>query len=262
MSILNSIAGAASAINIGGSALSLIGMGRSLIQNKDLKKGIEGFLFDIPLTENITMSSNITNHYIEDNTTLQDHIALNPISITLTGKIGELVYKKEQALTFLSAIADRLAPLGILSPTQSLRAQKAIAGANQALSAIASAKKTFNSLSDVFNDQPSLNRQQDAFRKFEGFFEGRARLSIETPWRTYQDMVIEQFAADQDIESNDESTFTITFKQVKFVETKTNVGTLMGRIQDQASSILNKGVQTGAKKDSSFLNTLTKGFGG
>ncbi len=76
------------------------------------------------------------------------------------------------------------------------------------------------------------------------------------------DMVIEQFAADQDIESNDESTFTITFKQVKFVETKTNVGPLMGRIQEQASSILNKGVQTGAKKDSSFLNTLTKGFGG
>jgi hypothetical protein len=260
MSILNSISGAAKAINIGGSALSLIGMGTSLIRNKDLKRGIDGFLFDVPLTENITMSSNITNHYIEDNTTLQDHVALNPISITLTGKVAELVYTKQASLSFLTAVADRLAPLGVLSPAQSGQAQKAIASANQALSAITSAKKALNSLSDVFTDNPSLNRQQTAYYKFESYFLGRARLSVETPWRTYTDMVIEQFAADQDQNSTEETTFTITFKQVKFVETKSNVGTLKGRIAEQASKILNKGVQTGSK-DESFGVSALKGLG-
>lgn len=260
MSILNSISGAANAINVGGSALSLIGMGKSLIRSKDLKRGIDGFLFDIPLTENITMSSNITNHYIEDNTTLQDHVALNPISITLTGKVAELVYTKQQSLSFLSAVADRLAPLGILTPAQSGQAQKVIASANQAVSAFNSAKKALTSLSDVFTDQPSLNRQQSAYYKFEAFFLGRARLSVETPWRTYTDMVIEQFAADQDEGSTEETTFTITFKQVKFVETKTNVGSLKGRIEQQKSAILNRGVQTG-KKDESFGVSALKGLG-
>jgi hypothetical protein len=253
MGILNSISGAANAINVGGSALSLIGMGKSLIQNKDYMKGIEGFLFDVPLTENITMSSNITSHYIEDNSTMQDHIALNPISITLTGKIGELVYTKEQGLTFLSAIVDRLLPLGILSPKQGLRATKAIADAKQVLSAVESVKKTFNSLSDVFNDKPSLNKQQNAFNKFEEYFNGRARLCIETPWRTYGNMVIESFAADQDKETTEETTFTLTFKQVRFVSTTVNTGTLLGRIKEQISEPLNQGIQAGQKKDDDGL---------
>lgn len=248
MSILNTISGVSSAINVGGSALSLVGMGSALIKGTSLKRGIDGFLFDIPLTENATYAANITDHYTEDNTAIQDHIALDPVRITLTGKVAELVYTKTQQLTFLSAVIDRLAPLGVMSPQQQLQAQKAISTANQALSAIDTLKKTFNNLSDVFANEPSKNAQQTAFAKIENMFLGRALISVETPWKTYTNMAIESFSADQDAESVMESTFTISFKQMRFIGTTVNLGSLVGRIAAQKSQTVNKGLQSGTPK--------------
>jgi hypothetical protein len=248
MSILNTISGASSAINIGGSALSLIGMGSALFKGRSLKKGIDGFLFDIPLTDNVSYSANITDHYAEDNSSIQDHIGLDPLKITMTGKIAELVYTKTQQLTFLSAMVDRLAPLGVFSPKQALQAQKAISTANQALSAIDTLQKTYNNLADIFKDEPSKNAQQKAFATLENMFLGRSIISVETPWKTYTSMAIESFSADQDAESLMETTFTISFKQMRFVGTTTNIGSLVGRIAAQKSGIVNKGLQSGTTK--------------
>lgn len=255
MSILNTISGVSSAINVGGSALSLVGMGSALIKGTSLKRGIDGFLFDIPLTENATYTANITDHYTEDNTAIQDHIALDPVRITLTGKVAELVYTKTQQLTFLSAVIDRLAPLGVMSPQQQLQAQKAISTANQTLSAIDTLKKTFNNLSDVFSNEPSKNAQQTAFAKIEQMFLGRALISVETPWKTYTNMAIESFSADQDSESVMESTFTISFKQVRYIGTTVNLGSLIGRIAAQKAPENNQGIQNGENK--TFFKALT-----
>lgn len=255
MSILNTISGAAGAINIGGSALSLVGMGAALLKGNNLKRGIDGFLFDIPLTDNVSYSANITDHYAEDNTFIQDHIGLDPVRITLTGKIAELVYTKQQTLTFLSAMVDRLAPLGVLTPKQSLQAQKAISTANQAVSAFDTLKKTYSNLADIFANEPSKNAQQKAFAQLESMFKGRSLISVETPWKTFSSMAIESFSADQDAESLMETTFTISFKEMRFVSTKTNVGTLVGRIASQASDISNKGVQNPPPK--TFLKSVS-----
>jgi hypothetical protein len=245
MSVLNSISGVSNSISIGGSALSLIGMGTALVTDQNLKKGIDGFLFDVPLTENISYSAQITDHFTEDNSSIQDHVALEPIKITLTGKVGELVYTKLAGLTFLSAAIDRLAPFGIFSPEQGLMATKAIASAYEVVSAIDTIQKTYNNLADIFTDSPSLNKQQAAFVKFENYFLGRALLSVETPWKTYRDMVIESWSADQAEDTTMETTFTLTFKQMRFIQTITNKGKLLGRAAAQASETENKATQTG-----------------
>jgi len=49
------------------------------------------FLFDIEGTSQITLEADITDHYVEDNTAIQDHIALKPEKITLKGYQGEVV---------------------------------------------------------------------------------------------------------------------------------------------------------------------------
>lgn len=244
MSILNTISGVSSSINVGGSALSLIGMGKALLKPK-LVKGIEGFLFDIPLTENVTFNSTITDHYTEANSSIQDHIAFDPIKITLTGEVSELIYTKEAALAFLSAMIDRLAPLGILSPAQGLQAQKLIASLNQANSALKTLKSTFTSLKDVFIDQVTLNNQQKAFQQFKSYYDTRSLLSIETPWETYTDMAIESWSADQNADSIMKTTFTLTFKEIRTVSTETNVGQLLGRVAPQKAAVVNKGKQPG-----------------
>lgn len=262
MSILNTISGVSNKISVGGSALSLVGMGSTLITGKKLKRGIDGFLFDVPLTENVSFAAQITDHFAEDNSTIQDHIALEPVRITLTGKIGELVYTKEAGLTFLKAMIDRLSPLGILSPTLGLQATKAIAAAYQVKSAIDAVTKTYDNLSDIFKDSPSLNKQQTAFAKFEGLFNGRTLMSVETPWKTYTNMAIESWSADQDADSLMETTFTLSFKEMRFIGTTTNTGSLVGRIAAQKSATNNTATQSGVPKDKSVFATILDGSTG
>jgi hypothetical protein len=253
MSLINTISGVSNTISKGGSALSLIGMA-ALLKGSDLKKGIEGILLDINLTENVSYSAQITDHFTENNSSIQDHIALDPVRITLTGKVGELVYTKAAGISFLKAMADRLTPLGLLSPKQGLQATKAIAAAYEVSSAIDTATKAYNNLSDLFKGNPSLNKQQTAFTQFENLFLLRSIISVETPWKTYPSMAIESWSADQDAESIMETTFTLTFKEMRFVGTTTNTGTLVGRIAAQASAASNLGKQAPATTGSFGVN--------
>jgi hypothetical protein len=250
MSVLNTISGASSAVNVGGSALSLVGMGKSLISKKDTKPGIEGLLFDVPMNDSVTRGCQITDHWVESNSAIQDHIALEPIKITLTGKVGELVYKTYAAIAFAQAVIDRLGPLGIFTPSQSVQLQKAIATAERATAAYFAADKALNTLSDVFKNQPTKNAQQAFFNELDQWVENRALLSVETPWKTYQNMAIESFTADQDDTNMLETLFTINFKQIKYVETATYAGKLSGRAEQQASDIKNTGNTKGDSMDS------------
>lgn len=258
VSVLNTISGVTSAINVGGSALSLLGMGSALIKTQ--KKGIDGFEFDIKVTENVTMNANITDHYTEENASVQDHIAFDPIKITLVGKIGELVHYSPAGLAFLNAAIDRLQPLGVLSPAQGAQAKRYLSAASQVNTALDTLKKTWSNLSDVISNTPSLNKQQEAFKKLKEFYDKRALLSVETPWQTFQNMAIENFTADQDESNVMETTFTITFKEMRFVSTKTFEGKLFGRIAEQAAPVTAKGTQPTQNKSigASIFDAITK----
>lgn len=258
MSVLNSISGASQAVSIGGSALSLVGMGAALLSKKNPKPGIDGFLFDVVLTENVNMSAQITDHFTEKNSAIQDHIAIDPMKITITGKMAEIVYSTKTTLAFLSAIIERLGPLNIFSPEQGLQANKAIAVAEQAWQAVQIAKKAFNDLSSVFTGEPSKNKQQTAFLYFEQAFLGRSILSVETPWKTYPNMAIESWTADQDDTNIYETTFTINFKQMRFVGTETNKGKLTGRVEQQKADVKDAGNTDG---NTSSLKSITNALG-
>lgn len=258
MSVLNTISGVSQGVNIGGSALSLLPMGAALVKNLINKpvRGIEGFLFDIDLTQNVSYSAQITDHFTENNSAIQDHVAFDPLKITLTGKVAELVYTKSSGLAFLSATIDRLTPLGVLKPEMSLQARQYIAAADQLRSAKDTVEKSLTSLSDIFASEPSKNNQQGAFWMFEEFFKGRSLLSVETPWRTYKNMMIESWTADQDEASIYETTFTLVFKEMRFISTTTNTGQIIGRIKEQKAEAQDKGTQ--AKGGSIALTGLQK----
>lgn len=259
MSILNTISAVSNNISLGSSALSLIGMGVSLFK-KPLKKGIDGFLFDIKKTETINNSAQITDHFSEDNTYLHDHIAINPMTITLTGTIGELVFTKSEGLEFLKAMVNRLTPLGALSPSQSVKATQYLAKAEVARSAYNSLEKSIGSLADVFAGRETLSKQAEAYGKLEGMFLNRALISVETPWKTFPKMVIESFSTDQTEENMMETTFSVTCKQMRFVGVETIAGDLVKNRYDAAtSSISNKGIQAGESADSGA--TMNKAYG-
>jgi hypothetical protein len=262
MSTLTTISGVSSQINIGGSALSLLGMGKALIKGKNPKPGIDGFLFDMVLSDNVSHQAQITDHYTEDNSPIQDHIAFDPVKVTITGKVAELVYTKQAGLAFLQAAIDRLTPLNVLSPGQATQATRYISQAVTAISALDTVRKTYNDLSALFDDQPAKNAQQKAFQKFESMFFGRSLMTVETPWKTYENMAIESWSADQGDSSIFETEFTINFKEIRFVGTEINAGLLTGRIEQQAAPVSKKGNEPGKSTAASIFDSATQGAAG
>jgi hypothetical protein len=253
MGILNTLGAATNSVAIGSAALSTIPLTKALFTSKQLPKGIAGFVFDIPETENVTLNAQITDHYSEENLAIQDHVAFDPIKITLVGRVGELVYYRYKYLDYIETVLNRLGPLGVLKPTQSIAVQRQLALAQRAMSAYESASKVYGDLKQLFSNEPALNMQQKFYKAMADLFENRALITVETPWKTFDNMIIESISADQDNSTATESTFSITFKQLRIVGTKTNVGKLTGRIAEQAADEMKKGKQQG--NDSILLTT-------
>lgn len=63
---------------------------QAIIRPNNPPPGIAGFLFDIRGEEVAELISEITDHYVEDNTAIQDQVALKPEMITVRGLVAEL----------------------------------------------------------------------------------------------------------------------------------------------------------------------------
>lgn len=61
--------------------------------------GDRAFIFDTVTSEEWKMSADITDQFVEDNSTIQDHIAIKPEELTLKGFVAEKVYRQEDNFT-------------------------------------------------------------------------------------------------------------------------------------------------------------------
>ncbi len=239
------LAGVNSKVQAGGAALSLITATRALIgfgNDGDLPEGIAGFLFDIPQSEEVSLQAQITDHFTQENYAIQDHIAISPIKITLTGEIGNLVFSENRFSQFVNTVLDRLGPLGVLSPQQSQSARQALSEINRLQSAAQSAVTQFRNLSDAFSPNPAgTDPQQRAYFKLQGMFNSRSIISVQTPWKTFPSMAIESLSFSQDEETKDKSTITAVFKEIRTVQVSFTFGQLQGRIAAQAAPTTEKG---------------------
>lgn len=67
---------------------------QAIIRPENPPPGIAGFLFDIRGEETAEMTADVTDHYVEDNTAIQDQVALKPEIITVRGLVAELTDAK------------------------------------------------------------------------------------------------------------------------------------------------------------------------
>lgn len=265
MSILSTIATGTNSLILGSSALALVGSTAALVQKQGVR-GIQNFLFTIPLSDSVVLTSQITDHYVEKNYAVQDHIAKEPIRITLTGNIAELAYTRDRLEAYAAEVLGRLGPLNILNPAGCAAAEQYLSQYNRTKQAILNAYnialKTYGQIINV----PTLNKQQEAFATFREWFEGRSSifnkelagnslLTVETPWATFDNMAIESVSFSQDETSNTFSTIEVVLKQIRFVAVASGVGTLQGWAASTAGAV-NKGVSQGQPADSVLFATL------
>ena len=182
--------------------------------------------------QTVTLESDITDHYVEDNTAIQDQISLKPEKITTHGFIGELNdIAPNSTLSTLQAAANKLVQLSPYTPglsTSALIAYNEAAFLYSSASTLAnSAVSTYSSITGgggeaVINGNglisvPDLQtKQQLMFLQFYGYWKNRTLFTVQTPWAVFENMAIVTLRAVQDAETNVITDFELTFKILRF----------------------------------------------
>lgn len=223
--------------------------------------GIAGFKFHVPQSEQIKMESDITDHFMDNNSVLQDHIARKPVTITLNGLQGDFFYS-------VNRIEDTLA---LVTPTLSLVKQflpKLRNATKQLYTKKTTAKYTYNEKTEKIKTQISANKQEfnaidmfkifqelyklksaqtRAFFFFEAMWKSKALFSVETSWKRYDNMCIQNLTPIRD-KNADITEFNITFKQISRAQTKyEDLKNAAGRTRQQLMKKQNKGTDKGQK---------------
>ncbi len=191
------------------------------------KEGLEGFLFDIPDSESVTLSADMTDHFTEDNSFLQDHRVIKPAQITISGFIGELVYRKPEGLFGdILTIGNKLSAVGAFLGDQTPQAvqvaQKAAAKAQAAIGAATNIAGKASSVVNAFKGAvPEPTKQQVAYKELEALFHESKLLTLQTPWNFFDNLMITSIGFSQDGESESMSDIEITLKEIRIAKTTT-----------------------------------------
>lgn len=225
-------------------------------------------LFHYEGEQTAILESDITDHYVEDNTAVQDQIALRPETITTHGFIGELndvapignqfIQEALQKLSVLSAYTPALTQAALIAYNDAFQAYQI--GASAVNSAIASWSSLTGSGGEnvigsngigssvnlgkgtVTNNQ---SKQQVAFQQFYAYWRARWLFTVQTPWAVFQNMAILRLRAIQSAETNMITDFEVTFKMIRTAKSTLtpNPAIQQGRNANQSALPVNQGVQ-------------------
>ncbi len=225
------------------------------------------FLFDYEGEQTVNLTSDITDHFIEDNTAIQDQIALKPEEVSTHGFISELNDIAPPALQQAKTLADKLTVINAYTPVLSQTALIAYNTAFQLYQVAQNAKNAgISAWSSINGDpqngvsvitgnnffplavEPNQTKQQIALQQFYGYWQSRTLFTVQTPWAIFQNMAIKSLRVIQSEETNTISSFEITFKIMRFASTDTTASgaNSQGRAGNQSSAKTDLGTSTPA----------------
>lgn len=180
--------------------------------------GLGGFIFDIEEGTTLNSQSIITDNFVEDNTAVQDHIAVQPLKVTLRSRVGETVFRSAETIEdFIEEVIQKLTILDSYLPKLAQAEQQIRDLAGTDIATLTTEK--INDLLDLWSLSKNLinmnSRQQQAYLFFKALQEKKILTSVQTPFEFLTNMAIESIAATQDADSKFVSTFTITLKQIR-----------------------------------------------
>lgn len=208
--------------------------------------GVAGYLFNIVTDDAVDLESEITDHFIENNTAIQDHIALKPEIISVRGLVAELagiqptqgnISQQTNALPeipgYLPEFTDGVVQTMVQMEIEPERQQ----------AAISDSQSLFGYYNSRSPQEPNQTKQSYVFGYFYQLWKGRQLFSVETPWGIWNNMAIMSLNATQGEDTRTVSDIRIQFKRISKVETVTiTPGNLAGRATLQRSGISQNGV--------------------
>ncbi len=196
-----------------------------------------GHWFSIVTEDTLNLQSQITDNYIENNTAVQDHIAISPVVITLRGYVGEVEFKPPTVFTnYLTdkinnytsntlgiTVSDKLGAISALLPPVDNVTQAA-------RNAVQYVESSFNRYKRIYNQLMSLSKkdqkqvtesvQQYVARNLKEMWENRTLVEVVTPYGFYKNMAIQSITLTQG-NTTTQSELSVSLKQLNFAETQT-----------------------------------------
>ena len=249
---------------------SIVQSGKALLYVPGVEN-VGGFVFDISGTAQHTLESDITDHYVEDNTAIQDHWALKPESIVLKNYQGELVYANKSLPTTKNKVPVKLSVSSVIVPNilpQTQQNQKAIniIQNNNNNANIDTSQTDLASQFQGIKNSTGATRQQKAYQFFKTIRANRTLITVVTPYGTFNNIAIANIVPFQDEDTEMMSTFTLTLKEMRFAGYQTvgfNPNTYQGAAATQNAPLVvhrAQGIQLTPPTTNalnSFLNGLT-----
>lgn len=202
------------------------------------------YFFDSIQEHSISLQSNITDNFVENNTSIQDHIAKPPVIITLRGLIGELVYTPPGAIinffkdnldNFLNRFNLGNFKIDGLQITNDLSVEKLSALpqfyppvdnitqlAKNATQYIESSVRRYDKIVKNFltNEDYKLSRLTQVYLDLAELRNANTLMIATTPYTSFNNMAIQSVMLRQGNEKYI-SDIEITLKQMNFADTQT-----------------------------------------
>ena len=222
--------------------------------------GLAGLGFDIYEEHKIELQADITDHYTEQNTAVQDNIANKPLMCTLRGLVAEQVAERADSKGEFVELFKKLTVINSYVPivTQQARqlnnvitGQKAdkVQLLDDSLGAGVDIFKTFKELN------PPKTKQAKAYNFLKALYDAKQLVGVDTPFGFLKNMAIQSLVITQG-DNAFQSDLSVTLKQIRFATTQTielDANQYQSRTANQRSDVKNKGKVERKKKN---LNSI------
>ena len=243
------------------------------VQDEDVPSRMTDYYFDIITEHSLSVQNQITDNFLENNTAVQDHIAHSPLTITLSGLSGDVVYTSDRSVedflyqlyktkiqTNIQETATKLTGLSVLAPRVNNLMQKAFNKVAQVSTSVARyvgivrSFRNTNSPVDYYTGVNQIHqnvRLKEVYKKLKRLSDENTSMWVHTPWGDFTDMYIQSITLRQE-NVNFITDLEITLKQLRFAEV-THAGVdekVMSTYNAQAQSDLENNGKTQGKSKS------------
>lgn len=199
-------------------------------------RGIAGFEFDWSGEVKYAGRTESTDHYAEDNSTINDHIGLPPRRVTMRGYVAEVSQSKaeaeglfgglQNALTRVPAYTQGLGGVSKYTAGATAAIGKAVAQANRVANQLNQAIAQGRNIVKLLPSSPTPTEQQLAFAEIDSLRASRQIFAVVTPWNIFTSMIIESLDASQPEDTEDWTEFGVTMKEFRTVKVGLSAGFL------------------------------------
>lgn len=232
------------------------------------KTGIAGFTTYSDVNRSFEYSSEAPTTYLEDGSSVEDTIVLNPVTLSIEGVVADIFESPDPITQKSQGVSRSVGQISLYTPartkSQAQRVQSVVNEASQSTTRIDSLIDSGTSPLDITGDQSeSGDIQQKFIDKMESLHLSRQTCSIDMPYRTFRNMRITSISFSKDNQT-DATTFNLSAVEIRVAEQAVSeisnlIASPSAGLDGQAEGETDKGTQEGEDAPKSLLSVFLGG---